>query len=282
MYRIFDILTWVLNSFGNFIQFLMLGISSYTFIFTVYVLFALAKVPFASSMYPLVKFLLEFVNAFNFVLSPSSEYIVAVVFLFVIYSCLLLVQKFIDFLIKKLKKYRLLCIKYEEEQLNKDLKEELKALNRDIHSALVYLELTPKKIPGVTIVLEEQYQLLIKYLASKVNKEPEKYKNGYLFSDVDIEKFDKYFECFFKALGSAAPVRYLFAVQIIEKHDYKTAYQELDFLINTGLFDHVLVTPATKLRYEHNKICGYDTTVVGNFVYHEEHRNIYEVRDRFF
>ena len=247
-----------------------------------YMIFALAKAPFVDSILPLVNVLLSIVSSFNIGLTETCEYIACLVMLFTVYAVFLVIKKFLETLILKTTRLRALCIEFEDSQLNKSLKREVAGLNKDINKSLVYVELSPKKAPGLNVVLEEQYQLLIKFLSSKLCVTPEKYKNGYLFIDVPIEKIDKYFECFFKALGSAAPVRYLFVVQAVEKNSYKEAYKELDFLINTALFDHVIVSPTTKLRYEHNEICGYNMTVVGNFIYEDESQNVYEVRDRFF
>lgn len=282
MYRIFDAILFVLKLLENFTQFLMLATACYAFAFVLYITFVLSKAPFVDAMSTFFAPVIATVSSLNIAISESTEYMIGILLIFVLYAVFLVVQKVLETVIIKTKQMRAGCVAFEDRQLNKSLKREVSALNKDLNYSLVYFELITKKTPGMTVVLEEQYQLFIKFLSSKLFVFPQKYKNGYVFVDVPIEKIDKYFECFFKAIGSAAPLRYLFAVQIIEKKNYNEAYKELDSLVKTALYDHIILTPATKLRYEHNKQCGYEMTVVGNFVYEDEHRNVFEVRERFF
>ncbi len=282
MYRIFNVLIWFSKAIENILQFIMLCLLFYILFFVIYIIFALANAPFINYMQPLVQLLLSIAEQYNVMGSNVGGYIISLVILFSILGVLFLLKNIFEFITLKLNRFRISCIQFEEKQLNKSLKREIKSLNKNLKYALVYFELLPQKIQGVEVSLEEQYQLLIKFFSSKFFRMPQKYKNGYLFKDVDFETLDTFFEAFLKALNSAAPVKYLFAVQVVDENGYEVAYSELDSLVKTGLYGHILLTPATKLRYEHNKTIQYEMTVVGNYVNDGEYRNVYEVRDKFF
>ena len=172
-------------------------------------------------------------------------------------------------------------LKAEERRINKELHNNIQKMNKKITTCLIYIELRVKENISEKINLEEQYEMLNKYLASKLNAAPVKYKQGYVYRFSNIDTIDSRLCFFFNALHSQAPVDYLFIFQVIEG-TYESALFEVDKLRNAGIYNKILMTPATNLRYENNIKKDYTTGVVGNYVFSGESHSIYELKEKFF
>ena len=210
-----------------------------------------------------------------------KEFITGILFLAaVFFICQFIKIKLVDFG-NALKDSLVRCYKNEEKKVNAELHRNITKMNKKISSALFYVEIKKKDSVYLPVDLEEQFKLLNNFLYSKTHIIPEKKDNGFVYILQNVEKIDMYLPFFFKALSSSAPIDYLFVFQIIET-DLESAMYEVSKIKNSGIYNKILMTPATNLRYENIDNKSYPTGVVGNYVFAGETHSIYELKDRYF
>ncbi len=172
-------------------------------------------------------------------------------------------------------------LKDEERKINKELRRDIEKMNKNISACFIYVELKEKEHIHEKVDIEEQYKLLNQFLYSKTSAIPEKNGYGYIYKFSNIEKIDTHLQYFFKAIHSQAPINYMFILQVVET-SFGDALLEVSKLRNSGVYNKILMTPTTHLRYENNLVKTYSTGVVGDYVFEGMAHSIYELREKFF
>ena len=212
--------------------------------------------------------------------SVIQEFILGVAFLGSLILFFQISKKFTEFIEHRLKIIQENYRKHEDKLLNQQLKKDIEKMNKKISKCIVYYELRKKEQLRQLITLEEQYQILNQFFYSKTNIIPEKHNDGYILNFSSIENIDTLIPHIFKAINSTAPVEYIFILQAVENSNTE-AFYEINKLINAKLYNKIIMTPTTNLRYEHNGTQKYTTSVTGNFVFAGESHSIYEIRDNY-
>ncbi len=281
MYKFFNLLINITKILENIFQALSFFTLIYLTLFTIYSLFLFGKSDGFDFFKPVAKTIISMATP----LWPDSnsliqDFILGVVFLGLLLLFFQFAKHFSEYMKIKLKttqeNYRI----HEDKVLNQELKKDIINLNKKITKCIVYYEVKKKDKIRQQIDIEEQYQILNQFFYSKTNIVPEKHEDGYILNFSSIENIDTFIPHIFKAINSTAPVEYIFILQVVE-NSIAEAHFEIKKLINAKLYNKIIMTPTTNLRYEHNKFQKYTTTVTGNFVFAGESHSIFEIRDNY-
>ena len=173
-------------------------------------------------------------------------------------------------------------LKSEERRINKELHNNIQRMNNKISYSFMYVELREKENASEKVDLDEQYKILNQFLYSKTLVLPERSGEGYVYKfTTKIDHIDADLKYFFRALHSQAPVDYMFIFQVIET-TFDNALFDVSKLKKAGIYNKIIMTPTTNLRYESNIKKDYNTGVVGNYVFAGESHSIYELKEKFF
>lgn len=283
MYKIFSLFSIIAKVFENIFQAAALLFLVICLVFVLYMMLALANLPFLECLTPIVNYITAIPNFFwgeHLQGILVLELTAGLLCLAALYFAFDLLKRFAAYLVAKFKVMEQNSRNAEDEALNRSLRRDIKNLNNKIENCIIYYELTPKKVNGIIVDIEEQNRLFNQYLASKLSVIADKYGKGFIFNNVSFENLDKFFECFFKAISSAAPVTYSFIIQAVDG-SFERAYSDIEYLRNTNLHNKILMNPTTNMRYEHSENKKYFTSVVGNYAFGTEYLSVYEVRDNY-
>ena len=110
--------------------------------------------------------------------------------------------------------------------------------------------------------MEEQNQIMNKFLSEKTGVLPIKYGNGFLYSYENFNKVDWVLKFFFRLIHSEAPINYVISVRIIKGDEYSDK-ELFNKLIELKLLNKISMLAEVAYRYTYNPLRGYDTTQVG-------------------
>ncbi len=285
MKKILALAIGITKCIENLFQFFAVIALFYLLIFTLYTMCSLANssaFDFFSSQAEIIMSVASFIwGGTKSDLFFIKEFLTGILLLAAIFFICQFVKLKLVNLGNFLKESLVNCYKSEEKSVNAELHRNIVRMNKKISSAVIYVEIKKKESVFTAVDLDEQYKLLNNFLYSKTNIIPEKQDGGFIYKFSNVEKIDMYLPFFFKAINSTAPIDYLFIFQIIE-NDFDSAMYEINKIKNSGIYNKILMTPATNLRYENIDNKSYSTGVVGNYVFAGESHSVYELKDKFF
>lgn len=157
------------------------------------------------------------------------------------------------------------CVrKMEEDRFNKSIEKRHSDEMHKIKRFVIYVSASIKKrhsYQGSNIDLDEQYEIMNKFLSEKTGIKPTNFENGFLYSFDNFDQIDKVLPYFFKLIKSKAPLDYIICVQIIdsvlEKMDQLKTIADLKFE------NKIVMASDTAYRYKFNDKCSYETSQLG-------------------
>lgn len=154
--------------------------------------------------------------------------------------------------------------KIQENKFNNSLEKKQTSEQTKIQTYQIYVSASIKKKFShreLNIKLDEQLNIMNKFLMEKTSVVPENFENGFLYTFNRFDNIDSTLEIFFKLLKAQTPLNYIICVQISEKD----ALQSLKKLINLNFENKISMLAATSYRYKFNKAHKYGTTQLGLF-----------------
>lgn len=219
---------------------------------------------------PLLKFFVEIGNQIStgsiqlFGAIFEYKYMIAVcIFGAIYYGCNLL-DKFVEFFEEMYDEARVLVKRKQQDSINKELQNSLTKEQSGIKNFQVYVETFPKKDTlGYNLInMEEQNQIMNKFLSEKTGVLPIKYGNGFLYSYENFNKVDWVLKFFFRLIHSEAPINYVISVRIIKGDEYSDK-ELFNKLIELKLLNKISMLAEVAYRYTYNPLRSYDTTQIG-------------------
>lgn len=157
--------------------------------------------------------------------------------------------------------------KIEEDMFNKSLEEKNSSEQTKIKRYQIYVETSVKPKYAhkeYNVNLDEQNQLMNKFIISKTGVCPQKYESGFLYTFESFNKIDRVLDVFERLPKSKAPIDYLTCVQILGV-DAKREMQQLKQLISLKFLNKITTLSDTVFRYSYNIEQGYETSQLGIF-----------------
>lgn len=154
--------------------------------------------------------------------------------------------------------------KIQENKFNDSLAKKQTSEQTKIQTYQVYVSASIKKKfshKELNIKLDEQLNIMNKFLMEKTSVVPEKFENGFLYTFNRFDNIDSTLEIFFKLLKAQTPLNYVICVQISEKD----ALQSLKKLINLNFENKISMLASTSYRYKFNTAHKYGTSQLGLF-----------------
>ena len=155
--------------------------------------------------------------------------------------------------------------KVEENHFNTSLEKQNVSEQKKIKRYQIYVEARVKAKFGhreYNINLEEQNQIMLKFLLDKTAQCPQKWGNGYLFTFESFDNIDNILAIFEKLPKSKAPLDYIICVQIIGVNSAQERKQ-MEALISLEFTNKIATLADTIYRYSFNDLCNYDTSQLG-------------------
>ncbi len=157
--------------------------------------------------------------------------------------------------------------KIEEDMYNKSLEVQHSNEQTKIKRYQVYVQTSVKPKYAhkeYNVNLDEQNQLMNKFLIGKTSVCPQKYEKGFLYTFESFAKIDSILDVFEKLPKSKAPIDYLICVQILG-NDTKKEMAQLKKLIDLKFLNKIVAFSDTVYRYTFNRDQGYETSQLGIF-----------------
>ena len=111
----------------------------------------------------------------------------------------------------------------------------------------------------LNINVEEQNNLMNKFIMEKLSVIPQSYEGGFLYNFYDFDKIDTVLDVMFRVLKSSAPLDYSICVQV------DNDILKLQKLMGLKYYGKVIMLAETSYRYRYNKTHRYKTSQVGLF-----------------
>lgn len=165
------------------------------------------------------------------------------------------------------------CKKTQEFVMNKGLQNAVKKEEKQIKEYTVHIHTAIKeKYNNLEnkINLEEQNQIMNKYLIEKLSVDPRPYNNGFTYHFSNIENIDSVLNVLFKILNSKAPIKYTICIQAGDN------LKQLDKLISLKEYGKIIIAADTLYRYQYNDIKLHETSQVGVFQYENRTLEVHE------
>lgn len=175
-------------------------------------------------------------------------------------------------------KSRKLIRKFEENCFNHSLENKNIKEQKKLNSYQIYVEARVKSgfmRKEYNINIEEQKNIMLRFLTDKTGINPEKYCNGFLFSFNSFEQIDEILDTFNKLLKSDAPLDYIICVQIKDEES-QVENRELKHLISLEMLNKIITLANTAYRYGFNDVCKYEFVQQG--VYQSDNKT-FEVQE---
>lgn len=157
--------------------------------------------------------------------------------------------------------------KFEEDCFNAQMEAQNTIEQKKLRRYQIYVEtqVKPKYAHReYNINMEEQNQIMLKFLVEKTGNVPEKFENGYLFTFESFGQIDSMLDIFSKMFKSTAPINYIICVQILGANVSKEK-EQLKKLIELKMLNKISTMSDTVFRYEFNPIKHYKTVQLGLF-----------------
>lgn len=163
--------------------------------------------------------------------------------------------------------------KVEEKILNENLQEKVEVEEKKIKKYSILITTTLKKKfshKELNINIEEQNNLMNKFIIEKLSVIPQNYEGGFLYSFYDFDKIDVVLDVMFKVLKSSAPLDYSICIQV------DNDILKLKKLMKLKYFGKIIMLAETSYRYRYNKTHRYQTSQIGIF---QDGNNTIEVHE---
>lgn len=236
---------------------------------------------FSESFFDFLVRIGQYINSGKTILLNATfeyKYLIALAIIITFYA----LAHFIYICLEKLQdlyeRGRILIKKIEENNFNNSLEkqntEEQQKLKR--YQIYVKTQLKPKYAHREhNINMEEQNQIMLKFLIEKTGTYPQNYQNGFLFTFDRFGEIDRIIEIFSKLLQSTAPIDYFICVQVLGIGT-KKEIEQINTLIELKILNKIVMMADTAYRYSFNDICKYQTSQVGLF---QKNKNTFEVHE---
>lgn len=168
--------------------------------------------------------------------------------------------------------------KMEEDSFNRQMAKLNTNEQKKIKRYQIYVEAQVKPkfaLREYNIDLEEQNQIMLKFLIEKTNNCPEKHENGYLFTFNSFSQIDDILDIFSKLPESKAPLDYIICVQIIGQ-DNRKEISQMKTLIELKTLNKITSLADTAFRYGYNDLCRYNVIQAGLFQKNGESFELHE------
>lgn len=152
--------------------------------------------------------------------------------------------------------------KTEELAMNKTLQASIETEERMIKQYVILINTKLKKKhshQAITIDLDEQNNLMNKFIIEKTFARPMFFEGGFLYSFNDFDKIDAVLEVMFSVLNSKAPIEYSICIQI------NNNLEQLRKLASLQHYGQITMAADTAYRYGYNKKHKFQTSQVGVF-----------------
>ena len=162
---------------------------------------------------------------------------------------------------------RMFVRKIEENIFNKTLETQNTLEQSNIKRYQIYVgtSVKPKYAhKEYNVNLEEQNQIMNKFLISKTGACPQRYEKGFLYTFDAFSKIDGILDSFNKLLVSNAPIDYIICVQILD-NDPELEMQQIKALIGLEHLNKITTFSDTAYRYTFNSNQKYETSQLGIF-----------------
>lgn len=209
-----------------------------------------------------------FVESGKYVISGSFElwgsvfelkYLGAIIIFLFLYSIIHLLYLGTCSLQELYEKGRKTVRRFEENCFNASLARQNRNEQKKINRYQVYVETQVKpKFAHIeyNVDMDEQNQILIKYLVEKTGVCPEKYEKGFLFTFDSFSEIDGKLDVFMNLWNSKAPIDFIVCIQIFGA-DIAKEKEQLNFLISLRFLNRVVTLADTAYRYGFNDFCKY-------------------------
>lgn len=168
------------------------------------------------------------------------------------------------------------CKKTEEAIFNKKLQSDMTNQQKKLlkYTVTIHTQIKAKySYQEAQINLDEQNQLMNKFIAEKLNVKPMVYQGGYMYSFNNFENVDKVLDVLFKVLNSTAPLNYAICVQVGDE------IVQLNKLIELKHFGKISMASDTAYRYGFNENKRYQISQMGVFQYGQDTIEIHEFKE---
>lgn len=206
------------------------------------------------------------------------KYFIAIVFLLFFYFLLHFIYMFTCGSENVYNEGRKQIHKIQETTLNKQLEDEQLFQQKKLQSYVIYIS-GALKTDSVTklsnINLEEQINLMNKFLIEKTGTNPVKFDNGFIYKFYKFDKIDFILDIFFRVIRSKAPLDYQVCL-LIEEDNKVLQDERLRNLINLGFMNKISMLSNVAYRYKFVENPKYETSMLGLF---QKNNNTIEVHE---
>lgn len=195
----------------------------------------------------------------------EHKYFGAIIVIGLLYLFVHILWHIIDFFQSMYEKCVCLIKKYEEKCVNSSLVKTQVSEQQNIKIFQIYVSISVKPQysgKNCNVDIEEQKQILYKYLIEKTQAMPENYDNGVLFT-FSFRDIDKILDIFTKLPESKAPVDYIICVQAKGKSNGEEEKEKLKFLAKLKIYNKIITLADTTYRYNFNENCTYESSQLG-------------------
>ena len=204
------------------------------------------------------------------------KFFIALILLIVVYFLIHLDYLLICFIESAYKEGHFHFNRFQEKVLNKKLQDEQVCEQKKLQSYVIYIS-GVLKTDAVTklsnVNLEEQINLMNKFLIEKTGTSPQKFDNGFVYKFYKFDKIDYILDIFFRVLHSTAPLNFQICV-ILEEHDKTLQDERLRSLIHLGIMNKISMLSNIAYRYKFIENPKYETSMLGVF---QKNNNTIEV-----
>lgn len=168
------------------------------------------------------------------------------------------------------------CKKTEEAIFNKKMNDDLKKEEKKLvkYTVTIHTQVKAKyAYQESKINLDEQNQLMNKFLMEKLNVKPMVYQGGYMYNFSNFEKVDNILDILFKVINSQAPLNYAICIQVGENA------KQLNKLIELKHYGKISIASDTAYRYEFNESKRYQLSQLGLFQYEGGTLEVHEFKE---
>lgn len=164
--------------------------------------------------------------------------------------------------------------KHQEDILNAEIEQQTKLEQKRIQDYQIFVStsIKPKFSHSSTkIDLQEQNEIMNKFLIEKTGVVPINFEEGFLYSFNEFDKIDKIIEIFFKLVKSSAPLDYIICVQIFGSEPEKEK-EQLKKMITLKHLNKLITLSDTAWRYKFNNSHRFGLSQLG--IYQHEDSTI--------
>ena len=162
---------------------------------------------------------------------------------------------------------RMAVKKMKEDNLNQLLQSKQIEEQKQYRSYMIYVSLTKGTVDKFNlqaIDLDEQKNLMNKFLIENLGITPETFEDGFVYRFNKIDDMDSVLETFFKVLHSSAPVKYQICI-CLNEHNEAQDIAVLKKLISLNITNKICSLSNMAYRYRFLQKQGYNTSLLGVF-----------------